>query len=165
VKDFCMSSTGQLTLGLAIVAAVFVAFAIGSDAGQGAISAAIALAFLLVVHVGRNRSDTLGVMSGIGDERAKLLYTHSVAVAGTVMSFVLPGWWLVTVALGDPTRPSACCARSSRSPSSARSSSSRGAREAAPARGRFVAAGATPGVRSPCSTSAARRRHAPVSAR
>ena len=97
-----MSSTGQLTLGLVIVAAVFVAFAIGGDPGEGAISAAIVLAFLLAVHVGRNHSDTLGVMSGIGDERAKLLYTRAVAFAGTVMSFVLPGWWLVTVAQGEP---------------------------------------------------------------
>jgi hypothetical protein len=30
------------------------------------------------------------------------LYTNAVAIAGTVMSFVLPGWWLVTVAQGDP---------------------------------------------------------------
>ena len=46
-------------------------------------------------HFGRRRSDTLDVMSGIGDERAKLLYTRAVAFAGTVMSFVLPVWWLV----------------------------------------------------------------------
>jgi hypothetical protein len=29
------------------------------------------------------------------------LYTRAVAFAGTVMAFVLPGWWLVTVAQGD----------------------------------------------------------------
>jgi hypothetical protein len=27
---------------------------------------------------------------------------HAVAVAGTVMAFLLPGWFLVTVAQGDP---------------------------------------------------------------
>ena len=59
------------------------------------------LAFTAVVHFGRRRSNTLEVMSGTGDERVRSLYTHAVAIAGTVMSFVLPGWWLVTVAQGD----------------------------------------------------------------
>jgi uncharacterized protein (TIGR03382 family) len=102
MKAFLYSPNGQLVLGLILVAAVFVAFVIGGDAGNGAISAAIVLAFLLVVLLGRRRSDTLDVMSGIGDERGKLLYTRAVAFAGTVMSFVLPGWWLVTIAKGDP---------------------------------------------------------------
>jgi hypothetical protein len=102
MKTFVMSPTGQLMLGLVLVAAVFVAFAVGGDAGQGAVSAAIVLAFLLLVLLGRRHSDTLDAMSGIGDERGKLLYTRAVAFAGTVMSFVLPGWWLVTIAQGDP---------------------------------------------------------------
>ena len=102
MKTFLYSPNGQLVLGLILVAAVFVAFVIGGDAGNGAISAAIVLAFLLVVLLGRRRSDTLDVMSGIGDERGKLLYTRAVAFAGSVMSFVLPAWWLVTIAKGDP---------------------------------------------------------------
>jgi hypothetical protein len=102
MKTFVMSPTGQLMLGLVLVAAVFVAFAVGGDAGQGAVSGAIVLAFLLLVLVGRRYSDTLDVMSGIGDERGKLLYTRAVAFAGTVMSFVLPIWWLVTIAQGQP---------------------------------------------------------------
>jgi hypothetical protein len=111
MKAFCMSTAGQLTLGLILVAALFTAFAIGGDAGSGAIGAAIVLAFLLVVLFGRRRSDTLDVMSGIGDERGRLLYLRAVAFAGTVMSFVLPGWWLVTIAQGDPNEVlSACCA-------------------------------------------------------
>jgi hypothetical protein len=81
---------------------VFVAFAIGGDPADGAIGAALVLGFLLLVYFGRRRSDTLDVMSGIGDERGKLLYTRAVAFAGTVMSFVLPIWWLVTIAQGDP---------------------------------------------------------------
>jgi hypothetical protein len=40
-------------------------------------------------------------MSGTGDERVRSLYTRAVAIAGMVMSFVLPAWWLVTVAEGD----------------------------------------------------------------
>ena len=111
MKAFTMSTTGQLSLGLLLVAAVFVAFTIGGDAGDGAVSAAIVLAFLLLVLFGRRRSDTLDVMSGIGDERGKLLYTRAVAFTGTVMSFVLPTWWLVTVAQGEPNNVLAlCCA-------------------------------------------------------
>ena len=102
LKAFCTSTTGQLVMGLVLVAAVFVAFAVGGDAGDGAVSAAIVLAFLLVVLFGRRRSDTLDVMSGIGDERGRLLYTRAVAFSGTVMSFVLPGWWLVSIARGEP---------------------------------------------------------------
>jgi hypothetical protein len=50
-------------------------------------------------------------MSGIGDERGKLLYTRAVAFTGTVMSFVLPIWWLVTIAQGEPNDVLAfCCA-------------------------------------------------------
>jgi hypothetical protein len=102
MKTFLYSANGQLSLGLILVAAVFFAFAVGGDAGEGAIGVAIVLAFLLLVYFGRRRSDTLDVMSGIGDERGKLLYTRAVAFAGTVMSFVLPGWWLVTIGKGDP---------------------------------------------------------------
>jgi uncharacterized protein (TIGR03382 family) len=111
MKTFWMSTTGQLSMGMVLVVAVFVAFAIGGDAGDGAIGAALVLAFLLLVLFGRRRSDTLDVMSGVGDERAKLLYTRAVAFSGTVMSFVLPIWWLVTIAKGDPNEVlSACCA-------------------------------------------------------
>ena len=111
MKAFCMSTTGQLSLGLLLVAAVFVAFAVGGDAGDGAVGAAIVLAFLVLVLFGRRRSDTLDVMSGIGDERGKFLYPRAVAFTGTVMSFVLPIWWLVTVAQGDPNNVLAlCCA-------------------------------------------------------
>jgi hypothetical protein len=102
MKAFVYSTTGQLSLGLILAAGLFVAFVIGGDAGDGAIGATIVLAFLLLVLFGRQRSDTLDVMSGIGDERGRLLYTRAIAFAGSVMSFVLPGWWLVTVATGDP---------------------------------------------------------------
>jgi hypothetical protein len=102
MKAFVYSATGQFALGVVLVAGMFVAFAIGDDAGNGAIGAGLVLALLLVILIGRRRSDTLDVMSGIGDERGRLLYMRAVAFAGTVMSFVLPGWWLVTIAQGDP---------------------------------------------------------------
>jgi hypothetical protein len=126
MKAFWMSATGQLTLGLVLVAAVFAAFAAGGDAGYGLVTAALVLAFLLLVYFGRRRSDTLDVMSGIGDERAKLLYTRAVAFTGTVMSFVLPIWWLVTVAQGDPNEVLTWCCAIFGAPSSSRSSCSRG---------------------------------------
>ena len=111
MKAYWFSPTGQFSFGVVLVAAVFVAFAIGGDAVEGAISAAIVLAFLVLALFGRRYSDTLDVMSGIGDERGKLLYTRAVAFAGTVMSFVLPIWWLVTIAQGEPNDVLAlCCA-------------------------------------------------------
>ena len=58
--------------------------------------------FIAVVHFGRHRSNVLEVMSGTGDERVRSLYMRAVAFAGAVMAWVLPGWWLVTVAQGDP---------------------------------------------------------------
>jgi hypothetical protein len=111
MKTFWMSPAGQLSVGLVLVAAVFVAFALNDDAANGAVGAALVLGFLLLVYFGRRRSDTLDIMSGIGDERSKLLYTRAVAFSGTVMSFVLPIWWLVTIAKGDPNEVlSICCA-------------------------------------------------------
>jgi len=38
----------------------------------------------------------------MGDERTRQLYLRATAFAGTVMAFVLPAWWLVTVAQGEP---------------------------------------------------------------
>jgi hypothetical protein len=76
LKALCTSTMGQLVMSLVPVAAVFVAFAVGGDAGNGAISAGIVLVFVLLVFFGRRRSDTLDVMSG--DERGRLLYTRTV---------------------------------------------------------------------------------------
>jgi hypothetical protein len=95
--------TAQLLFGVALGAAACGAYLIG---GRPAVEAAIVglavFALMVVVVVARRRSDTFDVMSGIGDERTRSLYQRAVAFAGTVMSFVLPGWWLVTVAQGDP---------------------------------------------------------------
>jgi uncharacterized membrane protein len=105
------TSTAQLVAGLLLGAAVFVAFAIGGDLGSAFISAGIVVAFVLFVHFGRRRSQALEVMGGLGDERTRHLYTGATAFAGSVMAFVLPGWWLVTVAQGDPNETlSALCA-------------------------------------------------------
>ena len=96
---------------LAITAATTAVFWI-AQGFDGALPVALLLvAFTAVVHFGRRRSNTLEVMSGTGDERVRSLYMQAVAVAGTVMSFLLPGWWLVTVAQGEPNDVlSALCA-------------------------------------------------------
>ena len=87
---------------LAITAATTAVFWAADGFEQAWPVGAILLAFTAVVHFGRRRSNTLEVMSGTGDERVRSLYTQAVAMAGTVMSFLLPAWWLVTVAQGDP---------------------------------------------------------------
>ena len=92
----------QLVGGLLIAAAVGVAFLIGDDPGFGLVSGAIVAAFVLVLYFGRRRSESVQVMSGIGDERTRHLYLRATAFAGCVMAFVLPAWWLVTVAQGEP---------------------------------------------------------------
>ena len=104
------SPTAQLAGGLLIATAVVVAFAIGDDLGSALVSGGIVAAFAVLVYVGRRRSQSLEMMSGIGDERTRNLYLHATAFAGTVMAFVLPAWWLVTVAEGKPDALSALCA-------------------------------------------------------
>ena len=96
------SPTAQLAAGLLLGAAVFAAFAIGQGLGPALVSGGLVVAFVLLVHVGRRRSQSLEVMSGIGDERTRHLFAGATALAGSVMAFVVPGWWLVTVAEGDP---------------------------------------------------------------
>jgi hypothetical protein len=110
MKGRLSSTTGQLAGGGAIAAAMFVAFALAGEPVDGLIGAILVFGLMVVVLAGRGRSGTLDVMSGIGDERARLLYTRACAFAGTVMSFVLPGWWLVTVATGDPNETLSLCA-------------------------------------------------------
>jgi hypothetical protein len=92
---------GQLVGMLGITAVSFGVFLYAEGIGSALVIAAILLAFTAIVHIGRGRSDTLEVMGGLGDERVRALYTRSVAFVGSVMAFVLPGWWLVTVAIGE----------------------------------------------------------------
>jgi hypothetical protein len=87
---------------LAITAATTAVFWIAQGFDAAFPVGLVLLAFTAVVHFGRRRSNTLEVMSGTGDERVRSLYMQAVAIAGSVMSFVLPGWWLVTVAQGEP---------------------------------------------------------------
>ena len=96
------TETAQLVGGLAIGGAVIAAFLIGGDVTSALISGALVIGFVLLVHFGRRRSQSLEVMKGMGDERTRQLYLRATAFAGSVMAFVLPGWRLVTVATGNP---------------------------------------------------------------
>jgi hypothetical protein len=91
---------GMVAIGAAAVAVFWIA-----EGFDGAWPVALIMAaVILVVHFGRDRSNTLEVMSGTGDERVRSLYTRAVAFAGAVMAWVLPGWFLVTVAQGEPNQ-------------------------------------------------------------
>ena len=97
-NNWSMQVAGMLAITVATTAVFWIAQ--GFDAALPV--ALLLLAFTALVHFGRRRSNTLEVMSGTGDERIRHLYMHAVAIAGSVMAFVLPGWFLVTVAQGDP---------------------------------------------------------------
>jgi len=97
-----MNNWSVQVMGMLAITAACVAVFWAAEGPEAALPfGAVLLAFTALVHFGRRRSNTLEVMSGTGDERVRSLYTQAVAIAGTVMSFVLPGWWLVTVAQGE----------------------------------------------------------------
>lgn len=96
------SDRTQAVLGGLLGAAVIAAFWIGEGAVAAIAPALLVLGFLALVLVGRRRSETLDVMSGIGDERSRSHYQRAVAFAGSTMVWVIVGWWLVSVALGEP---------------------------------------------------------------
>lgn len=101
----------QLAGMLAITALTAAAFWAGEGPRAGLTSGALLLAVALFVHLGRRRSETLEALGGIGDERTVSLYARASAFAGNVLALVLPGWWLVTVAQGEPDETlSALCA-------------------------------------------------------
>ena len=107
MNNWSVQVTGMIAIGAATTAVFWAA----EDFESAWPVALLMSAFVAMVHFGRRRFNTLEVMSGTGDERVRSLYTQAVAVAGAVMSFVLPGWWLATVAQGEPNNVlSALCA-------------------------------------------------------
>ncbi len=102
MMDSLNTPMAQLLAGVLIGVAVLAAFVAGGDTGSGLVGGGLVVGFMLLVYFGRRRSQALEVMSGIGDERTRTLYRDACAFAGAVMSFVLPAWWLVTVASGKP---------------------------------------------------------------
>jgi uncharacterized membrane protein len=98
------SPRAQLLGTLAITLAVAAAFWIAEGAGQGLIAGALILAFVTLIYFGRERLDAINVMSGVGDERTRSLYTRTAAFAGTVVTYVVVLWWLVTLVQGHPNQ-------------------------------------------------------------
>lgn len=96
------SWTAQIVSILVLDAIVVAAFWIGEGIEQAAITAAIMLAFTAFLVFGRGRSQTAEVVSGVGDERIRTLYTRAAAFTCGVMSFVIVGWFLGTVIEGEP---------------------------------------------------------------
>jgi hypothetical protein len=94
----------QLAGMLVIAGLVATGFWMADGAESGLLAGAWMLAFVGAVHFGRRRSDAISVVGGIGDERTRNLYTRSLAFAGAVLSFVIPGWWLITVVQGRPSQ-------------------------------------------------------------
>jgi len=91
----------QLAGMLAITAVTATVFWLAEGAQEGLQTGGLLLAFTLVIALGRSRSATVEAMSGIGDERTVSLCSRAMAFAGSLLSLVLPGWWLVTVARGE----------------------------------------------------------------
>jgi hypothetical protein len=102
MNDLINNWSVQVAGMLVITAATTAVFWIAQGSETALPIGAVFLAFTALLHFGRRHSNTLEVMSGTGDERVRSLYERAVAIAGAVMGFVLPGWWLVTVAIGEP---------------------------------------------------------------
>ena len=92
----------QLAGMVLIALATAAAFWIGEGASSGLAAGAFMLAVVLAIHVSRKRSATVEALGGIGDERVTSLSTRASAFAATVLATVIPAWWLVTVARGEP---------------------------------------------------------------
>jgi hypothetical protein len=92
----------QLAGMLAITAATVVAVWVGLGASDAIFAGALLLACTVFVHLGRRRSDAIKTMSGIGDERTRMLNVRAAAFTANTMSLVIPAWWLITVVRGEP---------------------------------------------------------------
>jgi hypothetical protein len=103
MNNWSVQVAGMLAISAAVIAVIWAAEGLEEALYAGA----VLLAFTAIVHFGRRHFDTLKVMSGTGDERVRSLYTHAGGNRRHVMAFLLPGWFLVTVAQATRTRPSA----------------------------------------------------------
>ena len=91
----------QLFLMVGVAIATGIAIGIADSPLNGAISAALVLGFVGLLHYGRDRFDVINVMSGTGDERTRTLYERATAFAGSILIYVVVAWWLVTGVLGE----------------------------------------------------------------
>lgn len=87
-------------LGIAVVSGL--AFGMGQGLVAGLLAGSAMLVFTIVLALGRRRVDAIRVVGGAGDERNRDLYTRSLAVAGGVLGLTVTGWYLLSVARGEP---------------------------------------------------------------
>jgi hypothetical protein len=87
-------------LGIAVLSGL--AFGLGQGVVAGLLAGTTMLAFAVVLALGRRRVDAIRVVGGAGDERNRDLYMRSLAVAGGVLGLTVTGWYLVSVARGEP---------------------------------------------------------------
>ena len=87
---------------LGIAGASGLAFGLGQGLMAGLLAGTTMLVFAVVLALGRRRIDAIRVVGGAGDERNRDLYTRSLAVAGGVLGLAVTGWYLLTVARGEP---------------------------------------------------------------
>jgi hypothetical protein len=104
-KPFWRSRWWMPLFSLALGAAMFGAFAIGGDAGQGALSFGVMAAVAALFWFG-GRSETLRGLGGPGrDERWAAIDLRASAIAGFVVITAIIGGWLWEVANGDDGSP------------------------------------------------------------
>jgi hypothetical protein len=90
----------SLAAELVLCAAVFVAVLIADGLGSALFAGALLLCLTLALLVGRTRSETVEVMTGIGDERTRAITTIAAAWTAYAMVLILIGWWLIALATG-----------------------------------------------------------------
>ena len=89
-----------------LAALIFTAFAIGGNAGDGALSAAVLLLAGAAFYFGARRSETLAALGGPGRVALwKHIDVHASALTGLVLICVIIGAWLVEIAQGKDGSP------------------------------------------------------------
>jgi hypothetical protein len=89
-----------------LAALIFTAFAIGDNARDGALSAAVLLLVGAAFYFGARRSETLAGLGGPGrDERWQHIDVHASVLTGLVLICVIIGAWLVEIAQGHDGSP------------------------------------------------------------
>ena len=104
-RPFWRSRWWMPAFSLAMGAAIFAAFAIGGDAGEGVFGFGVMAALAALFFFG-GRSETLSGLGGPGrDERWEAIDLRASAFAGLVAISVIIGAWLWEIAHGDDGSP------------------------------------------------------------
>ena len=104
-KPFWRSRWWMPAFSLGLGAAIFVAFAIGGDPGEGVFGFGVMAALAALFFFG-GRSETLSGLGGPGrDERWESIDLRASAFAGLVTITAIIGAWLWEIAHGDDGSP------------------------------------------------------------